>query len=311
MKIENRGSRIEDRELRMDCFSLSSFLHPLSSIIYLLFSILYLLVTASSVYAQTSNAGSKIEAVEGISIEQKLNEQIPLDLTFRDATGKLVQLSEYLGEKPVILSLVYYECPMLCSMVLNGLLKSLNTLAFNVGDEFNIVTVSFAPEETTKLAMGKKKSYISKYGRLDAEKGWHFLTGEESPIRQLTEAVGFNYKYDPETQQYVHASGIMVLTPEGKLSRYFYGVEYSAKDLKFSLMEAASNKIGSAVDQLLLYCYHYDPVTGKYGVAIMTVTRILGTATVLVLVVFMLVMFRRDRILKSKGRKTVQAEVKV
>ncbi len=222
-----------------------------------------------------------------------------------------MQLRDYFGEKPVILSLVYYECPMLCSMILNGLLRSLNTLSFDVGDEFNIVTVSFDPKETTKLAMGKKKSYLSKYGRLDAENGWHFLTGDESSIQQLTEAVGFNYKYDPETNQFVHASGIMVLTPQGKLSRYFYGVEYSAKDLKFGLMEAANNKIGSAVDQLLLYCYHYDPVTGKYGMVIMNVIRISGTATVLVLVVFMLVMFRRDRKAKSEERGAEHAEVKV
>ena len=304
-KIENRGSRIENSTPPSFIFYL------LSSILYPLFPILYLLLTVITMHGQTSNAGSKIEAVEGITIEQKLNEQIPLDLNFLDATGQRVQLSDYFGEKPVILSLVYYECPMLCSMILNGLLRSINTLSFDVGDQFNIITVSFDPKETTKLAMGKKKSYLSKYGRLDAENGWHFLTGDESSIQRLTEAVGFNYKYDPETKQFVHASGIMVLTPQGKLSRYFYGVEYSAKDLKFGLMEAANDKIGSAVDQLLLYCYHYDPVTGKYGVVIMNVIRISGTATVLVLAVFMLVMFRRDRISKSAQRRADHAESKV
>ncbi|MCH6560575.1 SCO family protein [candidate division KSB1 bacterium] len=263
---------------------------------------------ASSGLAQ--NASTKIDVLDEIGIEQKLNEQIPLDLTFLDATGQRVQLRDYFGEKPVILSLVYYECPMLCSMILNGLLRSLNILSFDVGDEFNIVTVSFDPKETTKLAMGKKKSYLSKYGRLDAGKGWHFLTGDESSIQQLTEAVGFNYKYDPETNQFVHASGIMVLTPQGKLSRYFYGVEYSAKDLKFGLMEAANNKIGSVVDQLLLYCYHYDPVTGKYGMVIMNVIRISGTATVLVLAAFMVAMFRRDRKAKSEERKEEQMKSK-
>jgi len=319
LRIENRESRIENRrskmevgEWRMDFhFLLSSIFYLRSSVFYPLFSILYLLAGASPVAAQISNASSKLEALEGISIEQKLNEQIPLDLNFLDATGQRVQLRDYFGEKPVILSLVYYECPMLCSMILNGLLRSLNILSFDVGDEFNIVTVSFDPKETTKLAMGKKKSYMSKYGRLDAEKGWHFLTGDESSIQQLTKAVGFNYKYDPETNQFVHASGIMVLTPEGKLSRYFYGVEYSAKDLKFGLMEAATNKIGSAVDQLLLYCYHYDPVTGKYGMVIMNVIRISGTATVLVLAAFMLAMFRRDRISKSEERGAGHAEVEV
>ena len=312
MKVENGGLRIEDRESRMDFyFSPFSIFNSLFSILYSLFSILYLLAGTSPVAAQTSNASSKLEAVEGINIEQRLNEQIPLNLTFQDATDQRVQLRDYFGEKPVILSLVYYECPMLCSMILNGLLRSLNILSFDVGDEFNVVTVSFDPKETTKLAMGKKKSYMSKYGRLDAEKGWHFLTGDESSIQQLTEAVGFNYKYDPEINQFVHASGIMVLTPQGKLSRYFYGVEYSTKDLKFGLMEAANNKICSAVDQLLLYCYHYDPVTGKYGVVIMNVIRISGTATVLVLAAFMLAMFRRDRKAKSEERGADQAEVKV
>lgn len=261
--------------------------------------------------AQTLDSSTPPAAVEGIGIEQRLNEQIPLDLNFLDATGQRVQLRDYFGEKPVILSLVYYECPMLCSMILNGLLRSLHTLSFDVGDQFNIITVSFDPKETTKLAMGKKKSYLSKYGRRDAENGWHFLTGDESSIQQLTEAVGFNYKYDPETNQFVHASGIMVLTPQGRLSRYFYGVEYSPNDLKFGLMEAANDKIGSVVDQLLLYCYHYDPTTGKYGMVIMNVIRILGTATVLVLVAFMLVMFRRDRKAKSERRGADHAEVKV
>ena len=301
LRIENRGWKIEDGVSRIENGRpISAIFYSQSSVFNLLFSILYLLMIASSGHAQ--NASTKIDVLDEIGIEQKLNEQIPLDLTFLDATGQRVQLRDYFGEKPVILSLVYYECPMLCSMILNGLLRSLNILSFDVGDEFNIVTVSFDPKETTKLAMGKKKSYLSKYGRLDAEKGWHFLTGDESSIQQLTEAVGFNYKYDPETNQFVHASGIMVLTPQGKLSRYFYGVEYSAKDLKFGLMEAANNKIGSAVDQLLLYCYHYDPVTGKYGMVIMNVIRISGTATVLVLGAFMVVMFRRDRKAKNEER---------
>jgi len=297
-KIEDRGSRIENGRSPFSIFCLRS-------------SILYLLFAFVTVSAQTSNANSEIDILKEVSIEQRLNEQIPLDLNFLDATGRRVQLRDYFGEKPVILSLVYYECPMLCSMILNGLLRSLNTLSFDVGDEFNIITVSFDPKETTKLAMGKKKSYMSKYGRLDAEKGWHFLTGDESSIQQLTEAVGFNYKYDPETNQFVHASGMMVLTPQGKLSRYFYGVEYSTKDLKFGLMEAANDKIGSVVDQLLLYCYHYDPVTGKYGMVIMNVIRIFSTATVLVLAAFMVVMFRRDRKAKSEERGADQTEVKV
>ncbi|MFQ5676003.1 MAG: SCO family protein, partial [bacterium] len=273
-KIEDRGLRIEDRGSQ---FSPSPF-YSRSSIFYPLSAIFYLLITVIAVNAQTASASSKIDALSGISIEQKLNEQIPLEVNFRDEAGRSVQLRDYFGEKPVILALVYYECPMLCSMILNGLLKSLNALSFDVGDEFNVVTVSFDPGETPELAAAKKRTYMSKYGRQDAENGWHFLTGDEASIRKLTASVGFNYTYDPETDQFYHASGIMILTPNGRLSKYFYGVEYSIKDLKFGLMEAASNKIGSPVDQLLLYCYHYDPETGKYGVVIMNVIRVFGSA---------------------------------
>lgn len=245
--------------------------------------------------AQVSNPSLPPSQVKGVGIAQNLNENVPLDLKFRDESGATVELGDYFGEKPVLLALVYYECPMLCSMILNGVLRSMNALSFDAGNEFEIVTVSFDPEETPALAAEKKQTYVEQYGREGAEDGWHFLTGEESQIQKLTQAVGFNYKKDPESGEYIHASGIMVLTPQGKLSRYFYGVEYPSRDLRLALIEASDEKIGSAVDQILLYCYHYDPTTGKYGVVIMNVIRLLGTATVVILVAFIGVMLLRDR----------------
>jgi protein SCO1/2 len=257
---------------------------------------LFFLVTMSrAVFAQDSGASAQPDILTKVGIDQRLNEKIPLDLPFSDETGRTVELGQYFGKKPVVLALVYYECPMLCTMILNGILKSLNALKFNVGDEFDVITVSFDPSETANLAADKKRAYMLQYDRPNAENGWHFLTGDQSSIDALTEAVGFRYEYDPQTEQFVHASGIMVLTPDGTLSRYFYGVEYSPRDLRLGLIEASENKIGSPVDQILLYCYHYDPSTGKYGLVIMNVIRVLGTATVLLLGTFMVIMFRRDR----------------
>jgi protein SCO1/2 len=230
-----------------------------------------------------------------VGLDQRLNEQVPLDLTFRDETGKTVQLREYFGEKPVILALVYYDCPMLCTLVLNGVLRSLRTLSFSVGHEFNVVTVSFNPKDTPTLAAAKKETYLQGYARPGAEAGWHFLTGEEEAIQRLTRTIGFRYTYDPQSGQYAHASGIMVLTPRGKIARYFYGIEYAPRDLRLGLVEASANTIGSPVDQILLFCYHYDPQTGKYGLIIMNALRLAGVATVLSVGTFMLVMFRRDR----------------
>ncbi|MBS1912096.1 MAG: SCO family protein [Bacteroidetes bacterium] len=220
------------------------------------------------------------EVVNRVGIDQRLNEQVPLDLEFTDETGRKVRLSEYVNTKPVVLVLAYYQCPMLCSEVLNGLVKSMRVLDFDAGKEFNVLTVSINPKETPQLAAEKKTNYIKNYGRPGAENGWHFLTGEQSQIDALCTAAGFRYVYDPNTEQYAHAGGIMVLTPTGRLSRYLLGVEFSPNDLKFSLMEASANKIGTPVDQLLLLCYHYDPTTGKYGFAIMTVLRIAGIITV-------------------------------
>jgi protein SCO1/2 len=234
-------------------------------------------------------------ALREVKIEQRLNEQVPLDLQFKDETGRTVRLSEYINNsKPVILSLVFYQCPMLCNQILTGLLGSLRSQSFDVGKEFEVLTVSFDPRETPELAAQKKQSYLQRYNRPGAEKGWHFLTGDQENIRRLTDAVGFQYNYDEKTNQFAHASGIMVMTPGGKLSRYFYGIEYNPRDLRLGLVEASDNKIGSTVDQLLLYCYHYDPATGRYGPVVMNIMRIGGIATVLGIGGLLLILRRRN-----------------
>ncbi len=244
---------------------------------------------------QSLPSGQPAPILREVGIDQKLDAQIPLDLVFRDEQGRAISLREYFGEKPVILALVYYECPMLCTLILNGVLRSLRALPLTVGKEFTVLTVSFDPREGPELAAAKKRAYVRSYGRPEAEGGWHFLTGEETAIRRLTEAVGFRYAFDPETGQFAHASGIMVLTPQGRIARYFYGIEYAPRDLRFGLIEAAQGRIGSPVDQILLYCYHYDPKTGKYSLLVMNVLRLAGAATVLALGGFILVMLHRDR----------------
>ncbi len=235
-------------------------------------------------------------ALQDVRIEQKLDQQLPLDLVFRDEAGQQVKLGQYFGNKPVVLALAYYECPMLCTQVLNGMVTSFRVLPFQVGKEFDVVTVSFDPRETSALAAAKKKVYINylpEKMRSNAGNGWHFLTGDQANITKLTEAVGFQYRYDEATKQFAHASAIMVTTPQGKLSRYFYGIDYPARDLRLGLIESSANKIGSPVDQLLLYCYHYDPATGKYGAAIMKVMRIAGVLTMLGIVAMLLLLKAR------------------
>ncbi|MEM7392530.1 MAG: SCO family protein, partial [Verrucomicrobiota bacterium] len=222
--------------------------------------------------------------VKEISFEQKLNSQVPLDLKFRDSNGKHVTLQDYFGDKPVILSLVYYECPMLCTLVLDGYVKCLNEMGFKVGDEFVSLTVSFDHEETHVLAAGKKKSYLGEYKHKGVENDWHFLVGEEESVKILTEAVGFQFKWIPEAEEYAHRSGIIVITPEGKVSRYFPGVEYDPQGVKFGLMEAAKHKLGSIVDRLSLLCYHYDPAIGKYSIVI---TRVINVACVVTFVMLL------------------------
>lgn len=251
-------------------------------------------------------ADQRPEILRDVSIDQKLDQQVPLDLVFRDESGAERTLGSFLRGKPVILSLVYYECPMLCTLVLNGLTSALKTMSLDIGNEFDIVTVSFDPKEGPELAAAKKQSYLERYRRMGAEKGWHFLTGEAGSINRLTEAVGFNYRYDPAIDEYAHAAAIVILTPEGKISRYFYGVEYPPRDLRLGIVEAANGKIGNAVDQILLYCYRYDPTTGKYTPVVMNLMRLGGAVTVLALAAFILIMRRRDR--GTAARRTAEGE---
>jgi protein SCO1 len=240
-------------------------------------------------------ADQQVNLLEDVRYDQKLDAQVPLDLLFRDEHGTAVTLGQFFGKRPVILALVYYECPMLCSQVLNGLTSALDVLKFNAGQEFDVVAVSFNPREGPGLAAAKKKTYMERYRRPGTEGGWHFLTGTPESIAQLTKSVGFKYAWDDRTQQYAHAAGVVMLTPQGRVSKYFFGIEYSPRDLRFGLIEASQQKIGTPVDQLLLYCYHYDPATGKYGMVAMTALRIGGLLTILALVSFWIAMWRRGR----------------
>ena len=232
---------------------------------------------------------------DNVGIDQKLGVQVPLDLTFRDEEDRPVRLGELLKGRPVLLNLVYFECPMLCNMTMDGLIRSLRGLAFDAGSEFTVITVSFDPREGPKLAAGAKRTAIKRYGRPEAADHWHFLTGQQPAIQALTEAVGFRYRYDPDRGQYAHAAGLIVLTPQGRVSRYLLGIEYAPRDLRLSLVEAADNRIGTVTDQMMLLCYQYDPLTGKYGLLIHNVLRLAGVATVTVLVGGVLLMLRRER----------------
>jgi protein SCO1/2 len=238
------------------------------------------------------------KALNGVGIDQKLGEPLPLDLVFKDEQGASVKLGDYFGKRPVVLSLVYYQCPMLCNQVLNGMVTAFKVMAFKPGEEFEVVTVSFDPRETHELAAAKKNTYVNylpEARRAGAGGGWHFLTGDEANIKRLTDAIGFRYHFDETTNQFAHASAIYVTTPQGKLARYFYGIEYAPRDLRLGLIEAADNRIGSPVDQLLLYCYHYDPATGKYGARVMNVMRVGGIVTLLAMVGMFLLMRRRGQ----------------
>jgi protein SCO1/2 len=230
------------------------------------------------------SAGAQVPAVlRNVGFDQRLNAQVPLDLTFADEAGNAVKLGDCFGKKPVILVLAYYRCPMLCTLVLNGLVQGMRDLPFTLGTEFNVVTVSFNPRETPALAAAKKKTYIANYGRPGAAAGWHFLTGKPEAIEKLTAAVGFRYVYDAKQDQYIHTSGIMLLTPQGRISRYFYGIQFPGRDLRLGLVEASADKIGSPTDQVLLYCFHYDPASGKYTASILNYVRAGGVLTVIAL----------------------------
>jgi len=255
---------------------------------------------------ETGNPSTGLPAaLQEVRIEQKLDQQLPLELVFRDENGQEVKLGQYFGKKPIALAFVYYDCPMLCTQILNSMVTSFRVLPFQVGKEFDVITVSFDPRETSALASAKKKVYVDylpERMRAGARDGWHFLTGDQASIDKLTEAAGFHYRYDEATKQFAHASALMLTTPQGKLSRYFYGVDYPARDLRLGLIESSENRIGSPVDQLLLYCYHYDPATGKYGAAVMRVMRIAGVLTLLGIIAMLFLL--KPRHLKEVKQKT-------
>jgi protein SCO1/2 len=233
--------------------------------------------------------------LENVGIEQHLDAQVPADLAFVDDTGRAVKLGDYFGKKPVILNLVYYNCTMLCGEALAGLTGALKVVKFDIGNQFEIVTVSFNPQETPALAAAKKNDYLARYGRAGAAAGWHFLTGPPESINALTKAVGFQYQYDPKINQYAHATAIMILTPEGRISRYFYGVDFPPKDLRMGLVEATQGKIGNLTDAVLLYCYHYNPATGKYGAIVSNILKLGAALTVLLLGGMLLILFRLEK----------------
>ncbi|MGC1686748.1 MAG: SCO family protein [Candidatus Acidiferrales bacterium] len=245
--------------------------------------------------APVQSAGVRPELLRDVALDQKLNDSIPLDLTFRDEKGRTVGLRSFFGQKPVILTLVYYQCPMLCTQVLNSLAHSLKEVPLELGKDFQVVTVSIDPAENTVMAETKRQLYVGMYARPGVEQGWHFLTGDAPQIKALAAVVGFHFAYDSTTKQFAHPSGIMVLTPDGRLARYFYGIKYPPRDLRFGLEEASAGKIGSPVDQILLYCYHYDPATGKYGILISRVLQIAGLVTMLALALLIAILLRRER----------------
>jgi protein SCO1/2 len=261
--------------------------------------VLGLLLLASAAFGQGMTKGMmappanmRPPGLEQVGITQKLDAQLPLDLTFRDETGKTVQLKDYFGKKPVILNFAYYTCPMLCGELLKGLTTSLKGLKFELGNEFDVVTVSIDPHDTPETATEKKAEYIKRYGHPERAGGWHFLTGSQESITALTKAAGFGYEYNEQTMQFAHATAIMIVTPQGKLAQYFYGIDFAPKDLRLGIVQASNENIGNLVDQVLLYCYHYDPATGKYGAVVARVLKLSGLATVLGLGLMLVVLIK-------------------
>ena len=234
-------------------------------------------------------------ALREIGFDQNIDQKLPLDATFRDETGKTVTLGSFYGQRPVLLAFIYYECPMLCTQVLNAMTATISMMSLDAGKDFELVLVGIDPRETPAQAAAKKTEYLHRYKRPGAEAGWHFLTGDDPEIKRVAKAAGFRYAWDEQTQQYAHPTGIIVTTPDGRLARYLFGIEYGPRDLNLSLVEASQGKVGSFADQLLLFCYHYDPMTGKYGIYVMRTLRVAGVATVLLIGTFIVVMVRREK----------------
>lgn len=259
------------------------------------------IIFAVTAFAQNMNSGGIMSppasvtppGLQHVGIEQRLDQQIPLDLTFRDEAGNNVRLGDYFGKKPVVLNFVYYRCPMLCPELLIGLQSALRMLKFDVGKEFDVITVSFDPSDTPEIAAAKKAEIMARYKRPGTENGWHFLTGPQQSIAALTQAAGFEYEFDKTTGQFAHSMAIMVVTPTGKLAQYYYGVDFPPNDLRLALIQASNNKIGNLADAVLLYCFHYDPATGRYSAIISRIIQLAGGFTILSLGAVLLVLFRR------------------
>jgi len=244
--------------------------------------------------------------LKDVGIDQRLNETLPLDTPLKDEEGRAVRLGDYFGKRPVVFVLAYYNCPMLCTQVLNGLVSSLSVVSLNAGRDYDVVVVSFDPRDTPKDAAAKKEAYVGRYRRDGADLGWHFLTGDSAAIARVTKAAGFRYRFDEGLGQFAHASAIMVATPQGRLSHYFYGIEYAPRDVRLALVESSAGRIGTPVDQILLYCFHYDPATGKYGAVIMRIVRIAGALTLIAIAGGILLMSRR----RARGLRTVPGGVR-
>jgi len=260
------------------------------------------LFVPASAYAQYATgperataASQKPGILKNVGIDQKIGQQLPLELMFRDETGRDVRLGEFFGKRPVVLALAYYECPMLCTQVLNGMTGALKTLSFDAGRDFDVVVVSIDPKDSFRLAANKKLTYVNHYGRPATAGGWHFLTGTDASIKPLADAIGFRYAYDANIKQYAHGAAIYVATPKGLVARYLMGIDFAPRDLRLALVEASNNQLGSVADQVLLLCYHYDPATGKYSAATLTAVRIGFIATVTGFLTFLFVSLRRER----------------
>ena len=258
-----------------------------------LFACITLMCFARAAWAQDLTPNPTV--LDSVGIDQKLGTSVPVNLKFRNESGTDVILAQYLDKHPVILVPAYYECPMLCTQILNGLLSGLRPVSLNAGQDFAVVTFSIDPHEHSELATAKKVNYVDGYGREGGENGWHFLTGDQTSIDALTRAIGYRYIYDPETDEYVHASGIVILTSNGKIARYLFGVEFAPRDLQLGLLEAAQDQISSPIDAILLYCFQYNPLTGKYTLAIYRLVRIAGVITVICILAFIFFMVRRER----------------
>ena len=245
--------------------------------------------------AYEPNAATRPAILQDVTFDQRVNESVPADLVFRDEQGKPVRLGNFFGKRPLILALVYYRCQDLCPLLLDGLARAVRQVGFTVGQEFEVLTVSFDPRDTPTFAALKRAEMAQKFGWGDEAKRWHFLTGTDAPIRKLTAAVGFRYAFDPATEEFAHAAGLVVLTSQGRIFHYLYGVEFPPRDLRLSLVEASGDRLGTPIDQVLLFCYHYDPVAGRYSVTVLKVLRLAGLLTVGALGVFLLTMRRFER----------------